>query len=92
VQKNISIVRYEQTIQTAFREVADVLAGRITLDSQIAADQALLEATSETYRLSDMRFRRGVDSYLGVLDSQRSLYTAQRTLVGVKLSRRVPSF
>jgi multidrug efflux system outer membrane protein len=92
VQKNISIVQYEQTIQTAFREVADVLAGRSTLDSQIAADQALLEATSETYRLSDMRFRRGVDSYLGVLDSQRSLYTAQRTLVGVKLSRRVPSF
>jgi multidrug efflux system outer membrane protein len=53
----------------------------------MAADQALLDATSETYRLSDIRFRRGVDSYLGVLDSQRSLYTAQQTLVGVKLSR-----
>jgi multidrug efflux system outer membrane protein len=87
VQKNINIVQYEQAIQTAFREVADALAGRSTLDNQIAADQALLDATSETYRLSDMRFRRGVDSYLGVLDSQRSLYTAQQTLVGVKLSR-----
>jgi multidrug efflux system outer membrane protein len=87
VQKNINIVQYEQAIQTAFREVADALAGRSTLDSQMAADQALLDATSETYRLSDMRFRRGVDSYLGVLDSQRSLYTAQQTLVGVKLSR-----
>ena len=80
-------MQYEQAIQTAFREVADALAGRSTLDSQMAADQALLDATSETYRLSDMRFRRGVDSYLGVLDSQRSLYTAQQTLVGVKLSR-----
>src|SRR3984957_13675175 len=87
VQKNVSIVQYEQSIQTAFREVADALAGRSTLDSQIAADQALLEATSETYRLSEMRFRDGVDDYLGVLDSQRSLYTAQQTLVGVKLSR-----
>jgi outer membrane protein, multidrug efflux system len=87
VQKNITIAQYEQAIQTAFREVADALAGRSTLDSQVAADQALLEATSETYRLSDMRFRRGVDSYLGVLDSQRSLYTAQQTLVGVKLLR-----
>jgi multidrug efflux system outer membrane protein len=76
VQKNINIVQYEQAIQTAFREVADALAGRSTLDNQMAADQALLDATSETYRLSDMRFRRGVDSYLGVLDSQRSLYTA----------------
>jgi multidrug efflux system outer membrane protein len=87
VQKNINIVQYEQAIQTAFREVADALAGRSTLDSQIAADQALLEATSESYRLSEMRFRNGVDDYLGVLDSQRSLYTAQQTLVGVKLSR-----
>jgi outer membrane protein, multidrug efflux system len=87
VQKNINIVQYEQAIQTAFREVADALAGRGTLDSQIAADQALLEATSESYRLSEMRFRDGVDDYLGVLDSQRSLYTAQQTLVGVKLSR-----
>jgi outer membrane protein, multidrug efflux system len=87
VEKNINVVQYEQTIQTAFREVADALAGRSTLDSQIAADQALLEATSESYRLSEMRFRDGVDDYLGVLDSQRSLYTAQQTLVGVKLSR-----
>jgi outer membrane protein, multidrug efflux system len=62
-------------------------AGRSTLDSQIAAEQALVEATSESYRLSEMRFRDGVDNYLGVLDSQRSLYTAQQTLVGVKLSR-----
>jgi outer membrane protein, multidrug efflux system len=87
VEKNINVVQYEQTIQTAFREVADALVGRSTLDSQIAADQALLEATSESYRLSEMRFRDGVDDYLGVLDSQRSLYTAQQTLVGVKLSR-----
>jgi multidrug efflux system outer membrane protein len=57
VQKNINIVQYEQAIQTAFREVADALAGRGTLDTQIAADQALVEATSESYRLSDMGFR-----------------------------------
>jgi multidrug efflux system outer membrane protein len=77
--KNITIVQYEQAIQTAFREVADALAGRSTLDTQIAADQALLAATRESYRLSDMRFRDGVDNYLGVLDSQRSLYTAQHS-------------
>src|SRR5882757_7939240 len=53
VQKNIHIVQYEQAIPTRFREVADALAGRSTLDSQIAADRALLEATSETYRLSE---------------------------------------
>jgi outer membrane protein, multidrug efflux system len=87
VQKNINIVQYEQAIQTAFREVADALAGRGTLDTQITADQALVEATSESYRLSDMGFRGGVNDYLSVLDSQRSLYTAQQTLIGIKLAR-----
>jgi multidrug efflux system outer membrane protein len=87
VEKNINIAQYEQTIQTAFREVADALAGRDTLDSQIAADEALVEATSESYRLSDMGFRGGVNDYLSVLDSQRSLYAAQQTLIGVKLAR-----
>ncbi|HWW19734.1 MAG TPA: efflux transporter outer membrane subunit [Steroidobacteraceae bacterium] len=87
VEKDINIVQYEQAIQTAFREVADALAGRGTLDSQIAADQALVEATSDSFKLSDKRFRDGVDDYLSVLDSQRSLYTAEQTLIGVKLAR-----
>ncbi|HWS67148.1 MAG TPA: TIR domain-containing protein [Steroidobacteraceae bacterium] len=87
VEKNISIVQYERAIQTAFREVADALAGRGTLDRQIAANQALVEATRDSYRLSDMGFRGGVENYLSVLDSQRSLYAAQQTLIGVKLAR-----
>lgn len=87
VQKNIYVVEYERAIQTAFREVADALAGRGTLDRQIAADQALVEATGESYRLSDMRFRQGVAAYLNVLDSQRALYSAQQSLVSVKLAR-----
>ena len=87
VQKNLQIVQYEQSIQNAFREVADALAGRATLDDQIAADERLLTATSESYRLSNMRFTAGVDNYLAVLDSQRLLYTAQQSLVNVKLAR-----
>lgn len=87
VEKNVYVVQYQQAIETAFREVADALAGRGTLDSQIAAQQVVVEATGESYELSDMRFRRGVDNYLGVLDSQRSLYTAQQALVEVKLAR-----
>jgi multidrug efflux system outer membrane protein len=87
VQKNILVVQYEQAIQSGFREVADALAGRATLDSQVEADTFLLQASSETFRLSTMRFTGGVDNYLGVLDAQRSLYTAQQSLVSVKLAR-----
>jgi outer membrane protein, multidrug efflux system len=87
VQKNVLIVQYEQTIQNGFREVADALAGRATLDSQLEADEALVQAAGESFRLSNMRFTGGVDNYLGVLDSQRALYSAQQSLVAVKLSR-----
>ncbi|ADK85150.1 RND efflux system, outer membrane lipoprotein, NodT family [Desulfarculus baarsii DSM 2075] len=87
VQREIAVAQYEKTIQTAFREVADALAQRGTIDERLAAQQSLVEATSDAYRLSDARFRRGVDSYMSVLDSQRSSYGAQQGLINVRLSR-----
>ena len=87
VQKNILVVQYEQAIQNGFREVADALAGRATLDAQVAADRALVASSSESFRLSTMRYQGGVDNYLAVLDAQRILYSAQQSLVSVKLAR-----
>jgi multidrug efflux system outer membrane protein len=87
ISRDIGVAQYEKAIQTAFREVADALARRGTLGQQLDAQQALVEATNESYKLSDARFRRGVDSYLNVLDSQRSLYDAQQNLIGTQLSR-----
>jgi multidrug efflux system outer membrane protein len=87
VQKELYVAQYEQTIQTAFREVADALVGRSTLNEQLRAQMALKDATEDSYRLSDMRFRNGIDNYLTVLDSQRSMYTAQQALITLQLSR-----
>ena len=87
VEKNVNIAQYERTLQSAFREVDDALAARATLDEQLAAQRALLEDTSESYHLAEARFRSGVDSFLPVLDAQRSLYTAQQALVGLELLR-----
>ena len=87
VQKNIQVAQYEKSIQTGFREVADALAGRGTLDEQIQAQQLLVSANQRAYDLSDQRFRQGIDDYLTVLDSQRSLYNAQQTLVNTRLTR-----
>ena len=78
VEKEISIAQYEKVIQTAFREVADALAVRGTVNQQIAAQQSLVDAVAETYRLSHARYTKGIDSYLSVLDAQRSLYGASR--------------
>jgi multidrug efflux system outer membrane protein len=87
VQKDVLVVQYQQAIQNGFRDVADALAGRATWDSQVEADDALVRASGESFRLSNMRFTSGVDNYLGVLDSQRSLYSAQQSLINAKLAR-----
>ncbi len=87
VDRDIAVAQYEKAIQTAFREVADTLAQRGTIDEQLAAQQSLTGATSESYKLSQARFEKGVDSYLAVLDSQRSLYGAQQNLISARLTR-----
>ena len=67
--------------------MADALAGRGTLDEQIQAQRLLVDASQRAYDVSDQRFRQGIDNYLSVLDSQRSLYSAQQSLVD---TRRAP--
>jgi len=86
VQKNIQIATYEQTIQIAFREVSDALSARSTYRDQLLAQKALVDADAEAYRLSELRFRQGVDSYLSTLTSQVSLYGAQQTLATLRQS------
>jgi multidrug efflux system outer membrane protein len=85
--RDTAVAQYEKSIQTAFREVADALVARGTLDAQLAAQQALVTASQKAYRLADMRYRGGVDSYLSALDAQRTLYGAEQQLQTVRLMR-----
>lgn len=89
VDREIFLAQYEKAVQSAFREVADALAQRGTLGDQMEAQQSLTDATATSYRLSEARYRSGIDSYLNVLDAQRSLYSAQQGLITVRLSRLV---
>ncbi|GAB2181156.1 AdeC/AdeK/OprM family multidrug efflux complex outer membrane factor [Denitratisoma sp. agr-D3] len=86
VDKDISLAQYEKAVQTAFRETADALAQHGTLGEQLDAQRSLTEATEVSYRLSRARYNKGVDSYLVVLDSQRSYYAAQQNLITVRLA------
>lgn len=95
IERDIAIANYEKAIQTAFREVSDALAQDGTVDDQLTAQKALLEATAESYRLSDIRYKKGIDSFLTVLDAQRSLYAAQQAMIDIrllKLANRVTLF
>ncbi len=86
IQRDINVAQYEKSIQDAFREVADALADRATIAEQLDARRKLVEATAEGFRLSEARYKGGVDSYLGVLDAQRTLYSAELELIGVRLA------
>jgi multidrug efflux system outer membrane protein len=85
--REIILTQYEKSIQTAFREVADALAVQGTIDQQVSAQQSLVEAVAQTYRLSEKRYTMGIDSYLGDLDAQRSLYAQQQVLITLRRAR-----
>ena len=89
LDRDIDVANYEKAIQTAFKEVADALAQRAHVGDQLAAQQALGDAATSAFKLSDARYRKGVDDYLSVLDAQRTQYSAQQGLITVRLVQQV---
>lgn len=87
VEREIALAQYEKAIQTAFREVADTLAIQGTVNDQIKAQESLVSALAETYRLAEVRYLHGLDSYLSVLDAQRALFIARQGLVTLRLAK-----
>lgn len=85
--RDMAVADYEKSIQSAFREVSDSVSLRTSLMEQQNAQQSLVNALDETYRLSEARYKAGIDSYLSVLVAQRSLYGAQQGLVTVRMAR-----
>ena len=85
--RDIAIAQYERAIQSAFREVADALAGRATYGAQLQALIRVAQAEGARFRLSDLRYRNGVASYLDLLDSQRALFTAEILVVQTRLQQ-----
>ncbi|QPF39282.1 multidrug efflux RND transporter AdeIJK outer membrane channel subunit AdeK [Acinetobacter sp. TTH0-4] len=79
--QQIALSDYEKSIQSAFREVNDALAVRQNIGDRLSAQKRLVQATNTTYKLSNARFRAGIDSYLTVLDAQRASYAAEQGLL-----------
>jgi multidrug efflux system outer membrane protein len=85
--RDIAVAQYERSIQIAFREVSDALAGQATYAEQLRAQRAVAAAEAERFKLSDLRYRSGASSYLDLLDAQRSLFSAQQAAVQANLQR-----
>lgn len=86
-QRDLAVAEYRKAVQTAFRETADALARRGTIDDQLSADRQLEDAARDNLFLGNARYREGIDSYLSVLDAQRTFYNARRTLLATRLIR-----
>nr|WP_294850332.1 efflux transporter outer membrane subunit [uncultured Sphingomonas sp.] len=80
-REDIAVATYERTVQGAFREVADALAGRRYLADQVDGQARGLEATRQIARLARLRYLEGVASYLEVLDAERNLFAAEQALI-----------
>ena len=85
--QKVAVATYERAVQTAFREVSDALALRGTIDTQVLAQSRRAEAASVAARLSEARYRAGIDSFLVSLDAQRTAYAAQQQLVTTRLGK-----
>lgn len=88
-QRDGLLATYERSIQIAFREVSDALARQGTIGEQLRASRLLVNATSDTLRLNDARYRGGIDTFLTLLDAQRSQLTARQTLIDTQLQAGV---
>jgi len=85
-QRAAALATYQKAIQTAFREVSDALARRGTIDDELSARQRQQAAAADVYVLSEARYKAGIDAFLATLDSQRSYYSTQQTVVQTKLA------
>ncbi|MDE0490795.1 efflux transporter outer membrane subunit [Psychrobacter sp. A3] len=89
IEREQTLANYEKSIQTAFREVSDVLATRATLGQQLEAQYRLQDNFEQTYRIADARFKAGIANYLDVLDAQRSLFSTQQGILDLELQKIV---
>ena len=78
------VANYDRTVQTAFREVSDALAGRRYLAEQVETLERALTAQERIARIARLRYREGVADYLEVLDAERNLFTAQQQLLATR--------
>lgn len=83
-RKVIAVAQYEKTIQTAFKEVADLLNARQTLSEQLQAQLRLQQTQEARLKLTEARYKAGIANHLELLDAQRDAFSAQQAAVQVR--------
>jgi multidrug efflux system outer membrane protein len=84
-QKRELLITYQLTVYTALREVSDALTSYQRTNQQLTEQEKLVNALSESTRLSTLRYKGGLDNYLQVLDAERNLFSGQLSLAQLRL-------
>jgi multidrug efflux system outer membrane protein len=79
-QERQALISYQQTIRQAFGDVSDALIGYDKYHSVRERQEQSVKDLEESVKVSLMLYKGGTATYLSVLDSQRSLFTAELTL------------
>jgi multidrug efflux system outer membrane protein len=88
LSRDIAVAQYEKSVQSAFRDTADALAGLATWRDQLAAQQRQLDAVRQIQQLTELRYTNGAASELERLDAQRSLFAAEQGLIQIRLAEQ----
>lgn len=89
LEQKAKLAKYEESIQTAFKEVKDLLADRATLEERLATQYRLQSITQQSYNIAFATFRSGMSDYLSVLEAERGLFNAQQAILSIELERLV---
>ncbi len=84
-QQREMLITYQRTIYTALREVSDALIQHDRTREQRGQEELLVRALEDSVRLSTLRYKGGLDSYLQVLDAERNLFQGQLVLSRLRL-------
>ncbi len=85
VEKELAVTRYEKAIQTAFKELLDILITKQTIKERLDTHLAFLNAVNEAYNISSQRYEKGIENYLSVIDSLRTLINGKQRFVDIKM-------
>jgi multidrug efflux system outer membrane protein len=85
-QEREMVIAYRKAIYTGLREVSDALVGYTGTREQRTQQALLVKALEESTRLSNLRYKGGLDSYLQVLVSERNLFQGRLVLAQLRLS------
>jgi multidrug efflux system outer membrane protein len=83
-QQHEALITYQKTIFTALREVSDALVSHDRTNGERIEEEKLVAALTDSVRLSTLRYRGGLDSYLQVLDAEQNLFAGQLTLARLR--------